>query len=64
MGSAAKGQGECVDIVRRKMEDVMRRAGSWGVKMVVNLLRRVWGFEGEEDGLQILLRTRREEVVR
>lgn len=45
------------------MGDVMRRAGSGGVKIVVDLLGRVWGFDGgEEDGLEILLRTGREEI--
>ncbi|CZR64073.1 uncharacterized protein PAC_13970 [Phialocephala subalpina] len=65
IGSAAKGQEECVDVVRRKMEDVMRTAGSGGVKMVINLLGRVWDFEGEgDDGLEVLLRTGRQDILR
>ncbi|KUJ14201.1 uncharacterized protein LY89DRAFT_784191 [Mollisia scopiformis] len=66
IGAAGKGQESCETVVRERMENIKKKSGCGGVKLVSSLLERVWDFdaiEPEEDGLGILLRIGREEIA-
>lgn len=62
VGSAEKGQEEWVELVRKKIDDIIGKTSCRGLRMIADLLARFWDSEStSEDGLEIMLRIGRQE---